>query len=163
MHNKKINSNKSQNFLQGLRPLSSSMPHGLKKILKKGGYNFSNIVNNWTKMVGKEISNICYPKTIKMSREMNNGILTLNVMHGNELEVEYSKNEITDKINSFFGYKCIKEIKLRIIKEKLDLNKKNTQQKKLDKKLLSKVDKINNPELKKKLSGILKAYKNKND
>ena len=98
-----------------------------------------------------------------MSREMNNGILTLNVMHGNELEVEYSKNEIIDKINSFFGYKCIKEIKLRIIKEKLDLNKRNAHPKKLDKKLLSKVDKINNPELKKKLSSILKAYKNKND
>ncbi len=138
------------------------MPHGLKKILKKGGYNFSNIVNNWSKMVGKNISNICYPKNIKMNKEMNNGILTLNVMHGNELEVEYSKSEITDKINSFFGYKCIKEIKLRIIKEKIELNKKNNK-KKLDEKLLRKVDKINNLNLKKKLNDILKAYEDKKE
>ena len=70
MHNKKLdNNNKSQNFIQGLRPLSNSMPHGLKKILKKGGYNFSNIVNNWSKMVGKNISNICYPKNIKMNND----------------------------------------------------------------------------------------------
>ena len=163
MHNKKLdNNNKSQNFIQGLRPLSNSMPHGLKKILKKGGYNFSNIVNNWSKMVGKNISNICYPKNIKMNKEMNNGILTLNVMHGNELEVEYSKSEITDKINSFFGYKCIKEIKLRIIKEKIELNKKNNK-KKLDEKLLRKVDKINNLNLKKKLNDILKAYEDKKE
>ena len=162
MHNKKLDNNKSQNFIQGLRPLSNSMPHGLKKILKKGGYNFSNIVNNWSKMVGKNISNICYPKNIKMNKEMNNGILTLNVMHGNELEVEYSKSEITDKINSFFGYKCIKEIKLRIIKEKIELNKKNNK-KKLDEKLLRKVDKINNLNLKKKLNDILKAYEDKKE
>ena len=57
-------------------------------------------------------------------------------------------------------------IKSKIALKKLnevDLNKRNAHPKKLDKKLLSKVDKINNPELKKKLSSILKAYKNKND
>ena len=43
MHNKKANNNKSTAFIQGLRPLSSSFPRGLKKLLRKGGYNFSNI------------------------------------------------------------------------------------------------------------------------
>ena len=49
MHNKKTNNNKSFTFTQGLRPLSNSFPQGLKKLLKKGGYNFSNIVDNWVK------------------------------------------------------------------------------------------------------------------
>ena len=56
-------------------------------------------------MVGNDISNACYPNTIKMGKEMNNGILVLNVVHGNELTVEYGKQEIIDKINSFFGLK----------------------------------------------------------
>ena len=94
------------------------MPHGLKKILKKGGYNFSSIVDNWTKMVGKDISNSCYPNTVKMTRDMNNGTLILNVVHGNELDIEYKKQEIIDKINSFFGFNCIKEIKLKIVQKK---------------------------------------------
>ena len=54
MHSK--NNNKNQTFIQGLRPFSSSIPKTLKKHLKKGGYNYSNIVDNWTKMVSKKIS-----------------------------------------------------------------------------------------------------------
>ena len=38
---------------------------------------------------------------------MKKGILVLNVIHGKEMEIEYKKKEIIDKINSFFGYNCI--------------------------------------------------------
>ena len=76
-------------------------------------------------MVGKDISNACYPSTIKMSKDMNNGTLVLNVIHGNELTVEYGKQEIIDKINSFFGFKCIKEVRLKVIQEKKISKKKN--------------------------------------
>ena len=103
MH-KKENNNKSKNFIQGLRPFSSSIPKTLKKHLRKGGYNFSNIVDNWTKMVNKKISDACYPITVKMGKEMRNGTLVLNVLHGKELEIEYSKKEIIDKINSCLLY-----------------------------------------------------------
>ncbi len=91
MHN--INNNKSRNFIQGLKPFSSSIPKTLKKYLKKSGYNYSNIVDNWTKMVDKKISNFCYPIKIKMGKEMKNGTLVLNVFHGKELEIEYKKKK----------------------------------------------------------------------
>ena len=86
MHNK--NNNKTLTFIQGLRPFSSSIPSALKKHLKKGGYNYSNIVDNWTKMVSKKISDACYPTKIKMGKDMRNGNLVLNVIHGKELDVE---------------------------------------------------------------------------
>ena len=78
MHNK--NNNKSHTFIQGLRPFSSSIPKTLKKHLKKGGYNYSNIIDNWTKMVTKKISDACYPIKIKMGKDMKNGILFLSGM-----------------------------------------------------------------------------------
>ena len=93
MHNKN-NNNKSKNFIQGLRPFSSSIPKTLKKYLKKGGYNYSNIVDNWTKMVSKKISDACYPITVKMGKEMRDGTLVLNVLHGKELEIEYEKKKL---------------------------------------------------------------------
>ena len=46
----------------------------------------------------------------KNEKEMKDGTLVLNVIHGKEVEIEYEKNEIIDKINSFFGYNCIKEM-----------------------------------------------------
>ena len=115
MHSK--NNNKSQTFIQGLRPFSSSIPKTLKKHLRKGGYNYSNIVDNWTKMVSKKIADACYPITVKMGKEMREGTLVLNVIHGKELEVEYEKNEIMDKINGFFGYKCISSVVLKIVQD----------------------------------------------
>ena len=158
MHSKKGNINKSKNFIQGLRPFSSSLPHGLKKILKKGGYNFSNIVDNWTKMVGKDISNCCYPNTIRMTKDMNNGTLILNVVHGNEINVEYKKQEIIDKINSFFGFNCIKEIKLKIVQKKRTAKKSRIFSEQNFSKYSGKLDNIKNQELKKSLSRLIKAY-----
>ena len=117
MHSK--NNSKSKTFIQGLRPFSSSLPKTLKKHLRKGGYNYSNIVDNWTKMVSKKIANACYPITVKMGKEMREGTLVLNVIHGKELDVEYEKSEIMDKINSFFGYDCIAQITLKIVQEKI--------------------------------------------
>ena len=160
MHNK--NNNKTHTFIQGLRPFSSSIPKTLKKHLKKGGYNYSNIVDNWTKMISKEISDACYPLTLKMGKEMKDGTLVLNVIHGKELDVEYKKNEIIDKINSFFGYKCIGSVKLEIIQDKLKNHNKNLPKLKDLKKIESQMKKVNDDELKNSLSNFLKAYNDKN-
>ena len=121
MHSK--DNSKLNNFIQGLRPFSNSIPKTLKKHLKKGGYNYSNIVDNWTKMVSKKISDCCYPITVKMGKEMRNGTLVLNVLHGKELEIEYSKKEIIDKINTFFGYNCINQVTLKIVQEKIKISR----------------------------------------
>ena len=162
MHNKKANNNKSTTFIQGLRPLSSSFPRGLKKLLRKGGYNFSNIVDNWVKMVGNDISNKCYPSTIKMGKDMSNGTLIINVIHGNELSVEYSKQEIIDKINSFFGYSCINKIILKVIQEKIKVNKNRFSKIKDISIINQKLEKVSNNHLKNSLSELLKAYNEKN-
>ena len=157
------NNNKLKNFIQGLRPFSSSIPKTLKKYLKKGGYNYSHIVDNWTKIVSKKISDSCYPTTIKMGKEMRNGILILNVLHGKELDVEYSKKEIIDKINSFFGYDCIAQINLKIIQEKIKPKQNKLIKIKNFTKINKKIDKVNNNQLKNSLNNFLKAFSEKNE
>mgnify|MGYP001476493202 CR=1 FL=1 len=161
MHNKKTNNSKTTTFIQGLRPLSNSLPQGLKKLLRKGGYNFSNIVDNWVKMVGRDISDKCYPNTIRMGKDMSNGTLILNVVHGNELSIEYSKQLIIDKINSFFGYNCVKEIKLKIIQEKRI--KSNFKSIKKTRKYENKLDQIENEKIKNSLNNLIKAYNDKTE
>ena len=159
MHNK--NNNKTHTYIQGLRPFSSSIPKTLKKHLRKGGYNYSNIVDNWTRIVSAEISNACYPINVKMGKEMRDGTLVLNVTHGKELDIEYSKNEILDKINSFFGYKCISNIKLKIVKEKINSKKKFLPKIKNLTKIEEKMSKVNDDDLKSSLNNFLKAYNEK--
>ena len=159
MHNK--NNNKTQTYIQGLRPFSNSIPKTLKKLLRKGGYNYSNIVDNWAKIVNKKISDACYPITVKMGKDMKNGILVLNVTHGKEMEVEYEKKNIMEKINSFFGYSCISKIILKISQYK-----KNKQIRVLPKikdidMIESKINKVNDKHLKSSLNNFLKAYNEK--
>ena len=156
-------SNKLKNFIQGLRPFSSSIPKTLKKHLKKGGYNYSNIVDNWTKIVSKKISDSCYPITIKMGKEMKNGSLILNVLHGKELEIEYSKKEIIDNINSFFGYDCITHISLKIAQEKISPKRNELIKIKNLKEINKKIDNVNNNQLKSSLNNLLKAFSEKNE
>ena len=160
MHSK--NNNKSQTFIQGLRPFSSSIPKTLKKHLRKGGYNYSNIVDNWTKMVSKKIADACYPITVKMGKEMREGTLVLNVIHGKEIEVEYEKNEIMDKINSFFGYKCISNVVLKIVQDTVKPKKSLTKIKNFSK-IEDKMSKVNDETLKSSLNNFLKAFNEKND
>ena len=160
MHSK--NNNKSQTFIQGLRPFSSSIPKTIKKHLRKGGYNYSNIVDNWTKMVSKKIADVCYPITVKMGKEMREGTLVLNVIHGKELEVEYEKNEIMDKINSFFGYKCISNVVLKIVQDTVKPKKSFTKIKNFSK-IEDKMSKVNDETLKSSLNNFLKAFNERND
>jgi hypothetical protein len=160
MHSK--NNNKTLTFIQGLRPFSSSIPKTLKKHLRKGGYNYSNIVDNWTNMVSKKISDACYPTTVKMGKEMRDGILVLNVIHGKEMEVEYEKKEIIDKINSFFGYNCIGNIKLKITQNKIKLNEKIFPKIKNLSKIEEKMSRVNDNSLKSSLNNFLKAFNERN-
>ena len=159
MHNK--NNNKTQAFIQGLRPFSNSIPKTLKKHLRKGGYNYSNIVDNWTKMVNKKISDACYPITVKMGKDMKNGILVINVIHGKEMEVEYEKKNIIEKINSFFGYSCISNITLKISQEKKNKQKGMLPKIKDIDMIESKINKVNDKSLKISLNNFLKAYNEK--
>ena len=159
MHNK--NNNKTKTYIQGLRPFSNSIPKTLKKHLRKGGYNYSNIVDNWTKMVNKKISDACYPITVKMGKDMKNGILILNVTHGKEMEVEYEKKNIMEKINSFFGYSCISKIILKISQYKKSKQIRVLPKIKDIDMIESKINKVNDKHLKSSLNNFLKAYNEK--
>ena len=50
--------------------------------------------------------------------------LMLAIKRGDEINIEYSKNEIINKINSYFGYKLINEIKLQTFNSKIKKIKK---------------------------------------
>ena len=154
--------NKSMYSIQGLSTVGNSLPGSIGKILKKGGHNYSSIINNWSELVGKKISKLCYPKSIKTNKDLKNGVLLLNVSHGSQIDIEYSKKDIIEKINSFFGYEFIKQIKLILIDEKIHIKDVGTSSSLKNKKINKKIGEITDLNLKKKLNNLLKEYENKN-
>ena len=150
----------SRTYVQGLRPFGNTLPRGLKGILKKNGYNYSEIISKWNILVGKDISDCAYPKSIKMKKGDSNGTLVLAIKRGDEINIEYSKREIIDKINSYFGYKLINEIKLQTFNSESEKTKNKNNLEKFSKNLQEKVEQIKSENIKNSLSQLLKAIKN---
>ncbi len=160
MH-KKNNNSLTKNFIQGLRPLANTLPQQIKKILKKNGFNLSSIVDNWTRIVGDEISNNCYPLNIKARGNAKEVTLILNASHGKEIEIEYNKKNIIDKINTYFGYSFVKNIQIKIINSKYTNPKKGNRVKKNKISFENNLKKINNNNLKNKLENLINAFNEK--
>ena len=97
MHYKQ-NNKESKTFVQGLRPFGNTLPKSIKNILKKNGYNYSEIISKWSTLVGKEISNCSYPQSIKMKKGNSNGTLVLGIKRGEEINIEYSKKKLWTKL-----------------------------------------------------------------
>ena len=159
MHHKQ-NNKEVKTYVQGLRPFGSTLPRGIKGILKKNGYNYSEIINKWNMFVGKDISNFSHPKSIKMGQKGINGTLVLAVKRGNEITVEYSKKEIINKINSYFGYRLINEIRLQAINSKTKKLKNRNYIGKFSKNFRKKINEIENENIRNSLSQFLDTIKN---
>jgi len=136
------------------------LPRGIKGILKKSGYNYSEIISKWNMLVGKDISSCSYPKSIKMTKGDTNGLLVLAVKRGNEITVEYSKKEIINKINSYFGYRLINEIRLKAVNSEIKKIKDKNTLKKFSKNFEKKINEIKNKNIRNSLSQLLNVIKN---
>ena len=159
MHHKQ-NNKESKTYVQGLRPFGNTLPRGVKGILKRNGYNYSEIINKWNMLVGKDISECSYPKSIKMTKVNEKAILIIAVKRGNEIEVEYSKNEIINKINSYFGYRLINEIRLQTFNSDNKKIKKKGTLGRLSKNFEKKINEINNKDIKNSLFQLFNIMKN---
>ena len=159
MHHKQ-NNKESKTYVQGLRPFGNTLPRGVKGILKKNGYNYSEIISKWSSLVGEDISNCSYPKSIKMEKGNSSGTLVLGIERGDEIQIEYAKKEIMDKINSYFGYNLINKIKLQVLGSESYKKKDRKITEKFSKDFQKKINEIKNESIKNSLSQLLKAIKN---
>ena len=150
----------SRTYVQGLRPFGNTLPRGLKGILKKNGYNYSEIISKWNMLVGKDISICAHPISIKMKKGDTHGTLVLAIKRGDEINIEYSKKEIINKINSYFGYKLINEIRLQTFNSENKKTKNKNNLGKFSESFKEKIDKNKNENIKNSLFQLLKTIKN---
>ena len=108
----KSNSKQRYRSIQGLRSFKDTLPTKVKKILKKKGHIFSETLDNWRYIVGDDLFKVCYPKSFKSSNKFSSSTLSIMVKRGHEVEMEYSKNEIIKKINTYFNDRIVEKIRL---------------------------------------------------
>tara|TARA_B100000287_G_scaffold118757_1_gene110673 strand:- start:1191 stop:1673 length:483 start_codon:yes stop_codon:yes gene_type:complete len=157
----KSNSKQRIKVIQGLRSFKNTLPTKVKKIINKKGQIYSKTLENWKKIVGDELFKVCYPKSIKSSNSMRKSSLSIMVQRGHEVDLEYSRSLIINKMNLFFGYNVIESIKISTfenennkIKGKNILNLKRNEH-------LKKISYIKNEKIKNSLMELGKLIKQK--
>ena len=156
------NSSKKRN-VQGLRSFRDTLPKNVKKIINKKGHIYSETINNWKYIVGDKLFKICYPKSFKNSNRFGVSILLVMVKRGHEVDLEYSKKNILDKMNSFFGYSVVERLKFISFDEDQNIvsSKKNKVKDVTIQKYQSKINDIKNDKIKKSLIELTKLFKQK--
>ena len=149
--------------IQGLRSFKDTLPTSIKKIIKKKGHIFSETLSNWRYIVGNELFKVCYPKSFKNSNKFGVSTLFVMVRRGKEVELEYSKKQVIEKMNTFFGYSVVEKIKLVSFDNFLDKPKKdNTRDTNVtNSKYMNKLLDIKNDKIKKSLIEFTKLFKQK--
>lgn len=129
-------------FAQGLRPLQSLLSENVKKILKKDGFVYFEIIKNWKNIVGKKMFKDVSP--VKIKKINNENILSINVNKNVMIEIEYSRDQIIEKINGYLGFNAIHKIQINSIDESFKIKKKFI----LSNNILKKINEIKNKNLK---------------
>jgi hypothetical protein len=149
--------------IQGLRSFKDTLPKNIKKVINKKGHIYSETLSNWKYIVGEKLFNVCYPKSFKNSNKFGVSTLMIMVRRGHEVDLEYSKKEIMNKMNSFFGYSVVEKLKFtsfddesKIILKKNDLGENVT-----NNKYQKKINDVKNEKIKQSLLELTKVFKEK--
>ena len=149
--------------IQGLRSFKDTLPKNIKKVISKKGHIYSETLSNWKYIVGENLFKICFPRSFKNSNKFGVSTLIIIVKRGHEIDLEYSKREIMDKMNSFFGYPVVEKLKFISFdeEEKIFFSKNEIGENLINNKYLKKIDNVKNEKIKKSLLELTKVFKNK--
>ena len=149
--------------IQGLRSFKDTLPKNIKKVINKKGHIFSETLNNWKYIVGENLFKVCYPKLFKNSNRFGVSTLLVMVRRGHEVDLEYSKKQIMDKMNSFFGYSVVEKLKFTSFDDenKIFLKEKGLIENETNKKYQKKIKDVKNEKVKKSLLELNRVFKEK--
>ena len=139
------------------------MPKNVKRIINKKGHIYSETLSNWKYLVGDELFKCCYPKTFKSSNKFGVSTLVIMVKRGHEVDMEYSKKEILDKMNTYFGYSVVEKLKFisfddeQKVSPKIEIHEKNV----TINRYKDKISSVKNEKIKKSLLELTKLFREK--
>ena len=152
---------KQRNSIQGLRSFKDTLPKNVKKIINKKGHIYSETLNNWKYIVGKNLFKVCYPKSFKNSNKFGVSTLFIMVKRGHEIDLEYSKKIIIDKMNKFFGHNVVEKLKFMSFDDQIKFStKENIKTDDVtNNKYQKKIEDVKNEKIKQSLLNLSKVFK----
>ena len=149
--------------IQGLRSLKDTLPKNIKKVLNKRGQIYTETLNNWKYIAGVKLFKVCYPRSYKNSNRFGVSTLLIMVKRGHEVDLEYSKKKIVDKMNSFFGYSVVEKVKFNSFddEKKIPSQENDQEENVTNGKYKKKIYDVKNDKIKKSLFELTKVFREK--
>jgi len=157
--------NTKQRFstIQGLRSLKDTLPKNIKKVINNRGQVYSETLNNWKIIAGDNLFKVCYPKSFKNSNKFGVSTLLIMVKRGHEVDLEYSKKEIMDRMNDFFGKVVVEKIKFTTFgyEQNFEIKKNYREKNVTNSRYQKKIGDVKNDKIKKSLIELTKVFREK--
>ena len=149
--------------IQGLRSFNDTLPKNIKKFINRRGQIYSETLNNWKYIAGENLFKVCFPKSFKNSNKFGVSTLLVMVQRGHEVELEYSKKEIMDRMNTFFKDEVVEQIKFTSFNDEKKINDVKIEPKTnvTNNKYKFKINDVKNEKIKKSLLELTKVFKEK--
>lgn len=110
----------------GAKAVGSFLPSLTTKALQKYGFSAASLIMDWPAIVGKEMAQHAAPERIKWPRaaepaedqeatatgKRSGAVLVLRVDGGKALDVQYRAQQIIERINSYFGYAAVAQLRV---------------------------------------------------
>jgi hypothetical protein len=107
------------------RAVGTYVPKLTRKAFEKFGFSAATLLTDWVTIVGVEVAGYTAPERLKWPREVHSdtdgetgaegrpgAVLVLRVDPARALDVEYKGRQIIERINGYFGYRAIAELRL---------------------------------------------------
>ena len=107
------------------RAVGAYLPKLTRKAFETFGFSTATLLTEWAMIVGNPLSQYALPEKIKWpraaagpdndeseTRGRSGAILMLRVDPARALDVEYKAQQILERINAYFGYRAVAELRL---------------------------------------------------
>ena len=98
----------------GARPLADFVAPGIADVCGKAGFSAVEVVTHWDEIVGPDLAPRCLPVRLQWPREEGAAAtLVVRVEGAYAIELQYASGIIVERINSYFGWRCVGRLQLR--------------------------------------------------
>ncbi len=107
------------------RAVGAYLPKLTRKAFEMFGFSTATLLTDWATIIGSEIAGYAVPERIKWPRSAgesdgaetdtrgrSGATLVLRVDPARALDVEYKGQQILERINAYFGYRAVAELRL---------------------------------------------------
>lgn len=97
----------------GLRHAAGLIDRLTRPAVRKRGFAQGEILRNWADIVGPRLAGLTAPQRVQYSKQQGCGArLWVRVGGAAALELQHAAPQIVERINTYFGYRAVGELKL---------------------------------------------------